>query len=156
MTQRKTSTDESLSGSFPIQPARPCVERHIRLGFSPNGANLCVANQAGMDTTDIAMPHLNEAVTRAILINPLLLAAKWDVRDRTQVGTEIPVDGYDPEPWNGVTDYCLYAPSGEVLAIFEAKKPSRTRFEHHRTRLREAECQADHLFQRLLANAFAP
>jgi type I restriction enzyme R subunit len=70
--------------------------------------------------------RLNEDQTRAILITPLLLAAKWDVRDRTQVGTEIPVDGYDAEPWNGVTDYCLYTPAGEVLAVVEAKKTARS------------------------------
>ena len=32
----------------------------------------------------------------------------------------------DKEPWNGVTDYCLYHLSGEILAIVEAK---RTRLE---------------------------
>jgi type I restriction enzyme R subunit len=32
------------------------------------------------------------------------------------------VDGYDAEPWNGVTDYCLYRENGEVLAVVEAKK----------------------------------
>ena len=72
------------------------------------------------------MPRMNEALTRAILINPLLVAAGWAVRDRTQVGTEIPVDGYDAEPWNGVTDYCLYASNGEVLAVVEAKKTARS------------------------------
>src|SRR4029450_4572625 len=29
------------------------------------------------------------------------------------------------EPWNGITDYCLFHPSGEVLAVVEAKKTSR-------------------------------
>jgi len=48
----------------------------------------------------------NEAQTRRKLIDPLLIAAGWDIHDRTQVGIEIPVDGYDAEPWNGVTDYC--------------------------------------------------
>jgi type I restriction enzyme R subunit len=38
---------------------------------------------------------------------------------------EVPVDGYDAEPWNGVTDYCLYDPSGDVLAVVEAKRCSR-------------------------------
>jgi hypothetical protein len=32
--------------------------------------------------------------------------------DRTQVQFEIPVDGYDKQPWNGVTDYCLYDYAG--------------------------------------------
>lgn len=38
----------------------------------------------------------------------------------------MPVDGYDAEPWNGVTDYCLYAPSGEVIAVVEAKRTCRS------------------------------
>jgi type I site-specific restriction endonuclease len=29
------------------------------------------------------------------------------------------------EPWNGVTDYCLYDVSGNVLAVVEAKRCSR-------------------------------
>jgi type I site-specific restriction endonuclease len=41
------------------------------------------------------------------------------------VGIEIPVDGYDAEPWNGVTDYCLYQPNGEAIAVVEAKRHSR-------------------------------
>src|SRR6266446_8358491 len=69
--------------------------------------------------------RISESATRANLINPLLLTAGWNLKDRTQVDFEIPVDGYDKEPWNGVTDYCLYHPSGEVLAIVEAKRTSR-------------------------------
>ncbi len=68
----------------------------------------------------------NEARTRYILIDPALTKAGWNLEDRTQVGLEIPVDGYDAEPWNGVTDYCLYAPSGEVIAVVEAKRCSRS------------------------------
>jgi len=37
----------------------------------------------------------------------------------------VPVDGYDAEPWNGVTDYSLYDASGNVLAVVEAKRTSR-------------------------------
>ena len=54
--------------------------------------------------------ELSESQTRALLINPLLVNAEWKLSDRTQVGFEIPVDGYDPKPWNGITDYCLYSP----------------------------------------------
>jgi len=68
---------------------------------------------------------ISETATRAKLIDPLLTAAGWNLKDRTQVDFEIPVDGYDKEPWNGITDYCLFHPSGEVLAIVEAKKTSR-------------------------------
>jgi hypothetical protein len=67
----------------------------------------------------------NEAQTRALQIDPQLRAAGWKLNDRTQVRLEVPVDGYDAEPWNGVTDYCLYDPSGNVLAVVEAKRCSR-------------------------------
>ena len=68
---------------------------------------------------------LNEAQARYVVIDPALRHAGWNLDDRTQVGIEIPVDGYDAEPWNGVTDYCLYAPAGEVIAVVEAKRCSR-------------------------------
>lgn len=69
--------------------------------------------------------RISETATRAKLIDPLLTEAGWDLKDRTQVDFEIPVDGYDKEPWNGISDYCLFHPSGEVLAVVEAKKTSR-------------------------------
>ena len=69
---------------------------------------------------------LNEAQTRALQIDPQLRAADWKLNDRTQVRREVPVDGYDAEPWNGVTDYCLYDASGNVLAVVEAKRCSRS------------------------------
>jgi type I restriction enzyme R subunit len=68
---------------------------------------------------------LNEAQTRILQIDPQLRAADWKLHDRTQVRLEVPVDGYDAEPWNGVTDYCLYDASGNVLAVVEAKRSSR-------------------------------
>src|SRR5206468_12685635 len=71
------------------------------------------------------MLRISETATRAKLIDPLLTAAGWNLKDRTQVDFEIPVDGYDKEPWNGITDYCLFDPSGQVLAILEATKTSR-------------------------------
>ena len=67
----------------------------------------------------------NEGETRKNLIDPALEKAEWILSDRSQVGLEIPVDGYDAEPWNGVTDYCLYQPNGEVIAVVEAKRQSR-------------------------------
>ena len=48
--------------------------------------------------------------------------ARWYLRDHTQAWIEIPVDVYDAKPWNGVTDYCLFRPNGEVIAAVEAKK----------------------------------
>lgn len=71
------------------------------------------------------MPHqINEAATRKKMIDPQLERAGWYLRDHSKVKTEIPVDGYDSEPWNGVSDYCLYRENGEVLAVVEAKKTS--------------------------------
>lgn len=67
----------------------------------------------------------NEARTRKEKIDPAILKAGWNLNDPTQVGIEIPVDGYNAEPWNGITDYCLYRANGEVLAVVEAKKQVR-------------------------------
>jgi type I site-specific restriction endonuclease len=67
----------------------------------------------------------NEANTRKELIDKALEKAGWNLGDSNQVGIEIPVDGYDAAPWNGVTDYCLYLPNGEVIAVVEAKRQSR-------------------------------
>lgn len=71
------------------------------------------------------MPDLNEAKTRALLINPQLEKPGWNLSDRSQVQFEVPVAGYDPTPWNGFTDYCLYHPDGSVLAVIEAKRTAR-------------------------------
>ncbi len=71
------------------------------------------------------MSKPTEARTRTNLIDPLLRTAGWNLADHTQIGTEIPVQGYDPTPWQGITDYCLYNESGDVLAIIEAKRSSR-------------------------------
>jgi type I restriction enzyme R subunit len=68
--------------------------------------------------------RISEEQTRKQLIDPQLEKAGWYLRDHSMVRIEIPVDGYDAEPWNGVTDYCLYRENGEVLAVVEAKKAS--------------------------------
>lgn len=92
------------------------------------------------------MHRISEAETRKKLIDPALERAGWLPRDKRRVGIEIPVDGYDAEPWNGITDYCLYRENGEVIAVVEAKRTS------HDPRL--AQSQAEHLFQSLLQRAF--
>ena len=51
---------------------------------------------------------ISESKTRSTLIDPQLHAAGWRLADRSVVRFEIPVDGYNAEPWNGITDYCLY------------------------------------------------
>lgn len=83
------------------------------------------------------MPRqLSEERTRKEMIDPQLERAGWYLRDHSRVKIEIPVDGYDAEPWNGVTDYTLYRENGEVLAVVEAKRTS--------TDVRLAEAQLTH------------
>lgn len=69
--------------------------------------------------------RVSEAETRYNLIDPQLKKAGWNLFDRTQVGLEIPVAGYDATPFEGITDYCLYRTNGDVLAVVEAKRTSR-------------------------------
>ncbi len=88
----------------------------------------------------------SEAKTRKDLIDPALKKAGWDINNRQQVGIEIPVDGFDPAAWHalhaelkrirdahqiyegtlpaGISDYALYLPNGEIIAVVEAKKTS--------------------------------
>jgi type I restriction enzyme R subunit len=70
------------------------------------------------------MRRISEAETRKQLIDPALQRAGWNLKNHAQVGLEIPVDGYDKEPWSGVSDYCLYRENGEVIAVVEAKRTS--------------------------------
>jgi type I restriction enzyme R subunit len=83
------------------------------------------------------MPRsFNEDRTRKQMIDPQLEQAGWFLRDHSKVKIEIPVDGYDAEPWNGVSDYCLYRENGDILAVVEAKRTS--------TDVRLAEAQLTH------------
>ena len=82
------------------------------------------------------MLHLNEAMTRINKIQPALVKADWNLANRSQVRFEVPVDGENAEPWNGVTDYSLYRPNGEIIAVVEAKRMT------HDPRL--AQQQAEH------------
>lgn len=70
------------------------------------------------------MHRISEEVTRKEMIDPQLESAGWYLRYHSKVKIEIPVDGYDAEPWNGVTDYTLYRENGEGLAVVEAKRHS--------------------------------
>lgn len=67
----------------------------------------------------------SEAQTRKEDIDPKIAAAGWNLNNKTQVDIEIPVDGYDAEPWNGISDYILKRENGEVLAVVEAKRTTR-------------------------------
>lgn len=69
-----------------------------------------------------AYHSFNEAQTRYGLIDPQLTKRGWNLADRRSVSLEVPVDGYDAAPVNGITDYCLYRSNGEVLAVIEAKR----------------------------------
>ncbi len=90
------------------------------------------------------MRKTSEELTRKEMIDPQLEKAGWYLRDHSKVKIEITacpdalfgVDGYDAEPWNGVSDYCLYRENGEVLAVVEAKRTS--------TDVRLAEAQLAH------------
>jgi type I restriction enzyme R subunit len=92
---------------------------------------------------------INEAKTRKEWIDPALEKAGWNLKNHARVGIEIPVDGYNAEPWNGVTDYCLYRENGEVLAVVEAKRTS------HDPRL--AQQQAEHYISEIAKHqSFTP
>ena len=87
-------------------------------------------------------PNRNEATTRKELIDPALKKVGWDINNPEQVRTEIPVDGFDTKAWEnvkhileaggiyegnlpkGVSDYALYRPNGEIIAVVEAKRTS--------------------------------
>lgn len=95
------------------------------------------------------MRILNEARTREQKIDPALSKAGWNLGNRSQVRFEIPVDGEDAEPWNGVTDYSLYRPNGEIIAVVEAKRMT------HDPRL--AQQQAEHYVTEITRHqSFAP
>ena len=70
------------------------------------------------------MRRISEEMTRKEMkaplfvsgVDPQLEQADWYLRDHSKLKEEIPVDGYDAELWNGVSDYTLYRENGEVLA----------------------------------------
>ena len=70
--------------------------------------------------------NLNENQTRKQLIDGQIAKAVWNITDLTQVRFEVPASG-DVEDWtDGITDYSLYLPNGEIIAVVEAKKQSRS------------------------------
>jgi type I restriction enzyme R subunit len=68
----------------------------------------------------------NEAQTRKSLIDGQLSKAGWNLRNRDQVRFEVPASGDEENPFEGVTDYSLYLENGEIIAIVEAKRQSRS------------------------------
>jgi type I restriction enzyme R subunit len=69
---------------------------------------------------------LNENQTRKHLIDNQIAKAGWNLSDRNQVRFEVPASGDDEDWTDGITDYSLYLPNGEIIAIVEAKKQSRS------------------------------
>jgi type I site-specific restriction endonuclease len=68
----------------------------------------------------------NEAQTRKQLINGQIAKAGWNLSDLNQVRFEVPAGGDDEDWTDGITDYGLYLPNGEIIAVIEAKKQSRS------------------------------
>lgn len=64
----------------------------------------------------------NEAKTRTLLIDAMLLQAGWDVANPAQVGQEVEVDFPDNPSGKGRADYVLWGDNGQPLAVIEAKK----------------------------------
>lgn len=64
----------------------------------------------------------NEAKTRALMIDAMLLQAGWDVSNPAQVGLEVEVDFPDNPSGKGYADYVLWGDNGQPLAVVEAKK----------------------------------
>jgi type I site-specific restriction endonuclease len=96
----------------------------------------------------VRLQRISEERTHKEMIDPQLEKAGWYLHDHAKVRIEIQVDGYDAEPWNGVTDYCLYRENGDMLAVVEAKKTSVD------ARQAESARQGQALFQALLAQSF--
>lgn len=64
----------------------------------------------------------NEAKTRALLIDAMLVQAGWDIGNTSQVGQEVDVDFPDNYSGKGRADYVLWGDNGQPLAVIEAKK----------------------------------
>lgn len=64
----------------------------------------------------------NEAKTRALLIDAMLLQAGWDVSNPAQVSHEVEVDFPGNASGKGRADYVLWGDNGQPLAVIEAKK----------------------------------
>jgi type I restriction enzyme R subunit len=69
--------------------------------------------------------QFNEYKTRKNPIDPALIKAGWNLTDRREIASKVPLEGYDVTPGNGITDYCLYRDNGDVLAVIEGKKARR-------------------------------
>src|SRR5215212_7654059 len=71
------------------------------------------------------MSH-NEAQTRKKLIDGQIAKAGWNLFNLDEVRFEVPASGDDEDWVDGITDYSLYLPNGEIIAVVEAKRTSRS------------------------------
>ena len=68
----------------------------------------------------------NETQTRKQLIDGQIAKTGWNLFDRHQVRFEVPASGDDDDWTDGITDYSLYLETGEIIAVVEAKRQSRS------------------------------
>ena len=78
----------------------------------------------------------NEAKTRALLLDAMLLQAGWDVHNTEFVGQEVEVDFPENPSGKGYVDYVLWGDNGQPLAVIEAKKSGNTNLQAGREQAR--------------------
>lgn len=78
----------------------------------------------------------NEAKTRALLIDAMLIQAGWDVHDKQNVSLEFEVKFSDNASGKGYADYVLWGNNGQPLAVVEAKKSGNTSLQAGREQAR--------------------
>lgn len=69
---------------------------------------------------------LSENHTRKRHIDGQISKAGWNIDDTSQVRFEVPASGVDDDWFDGITDYSLYQANGEIIAVVEAKRQSRS------------------------------
>lgn len=78
----------------------------------------------------------NEAKTRSLLIDAMLLQAGWDVQNPDSVGQEFEVNFPNNSSGKGYVDYVLWGDNGQPLAVVEAKKSGNTSLQAGREQAR--------------------
>lgn len=88
----------------------------------PGEAELSQRKQESQGVADSL--QWNEAKTRALMIDTMLVQADWDVGNKDQVGIEVEVDFPANPSGRGYVDYVLWGDDGQPLAVVEAKRTS--------------------------------
>lgn len=78
----------------------------------------------------------NEAKTRQLMIDAMLIQAGWDVKKPEQVGQEVEVAFPNNPTGKGFVDYVLWGDNGQPLAVVEAKKSGNTNLQAGREQAR--------------------